>query len=99
MTWEPGGNPVPAPCPRGCGGYGEAHKLTCPVLRYVPARIEPNPDQPGYNRGVWEPMEGDVPLTLLEVSDVMNRRLADAAAAGVGVREAVAAWAEGDVPP
>ena len=37
------------------------------------------------------------PVSLLEASDVMNRRLADAAAAGMSVREAVRSWA--DVPP
>ena len=30
-----GQHPVPAPCPR-CTGYGDAHYLTCPTLRYSP---------------------------------------------------------------
>lgn len=37
MTGVAGQQPMPAPCPRGCGGYGDAHKLTCPALR-LPAR-------------------------------------------------------------
>ena len=34
-----GQHPVPAPCPRGCGGYGDAHKLTCPVLQLAGRRL------------------------------------------------------------
>lgn len=33
MTGVSGQRPQPSPCPRGCGGYGDAHKLTCPTLR------------------------------------------------------------------
>jgi len=38
-------------------------------------------------------------LTLIEASHRINRRLADAAAAGVPVREAAAAWARGEGQP
>ena len=59
MTGVAGQGTMPAPCPK-CTGRGDAHYLTCPTLRYHPARIEPNPDQPGYNRGVWVPSPQDI---------------------------------------
>lgn len=96
---------APRPCKR-CTGRGEAHYLTCPTLR-LPA---PEHDESCCMEPAWPGLgpHPDCPgtaalrrLTLLEASDVMNRRLADAAEAGLSVREAVAAWSRGerDVPP
>jgi hypothetical protein len=31
-NWSAAGNPLPQPCPK-CTGYGDAHYLTCPLLR------------------------------------------------------------------
>jgi hypothetical protein len=34
MTETRAANQLPLPCKR-CAGYGEAHYLTCPTLRYL----------------------------------------------------------------
>jgi hypothetical protein len=88
--WAP--HVMPAPCRR-CTGPGDAHYLTCPTLRL-----------PGFR---WlrvrvhlrEREEAAEPVTLTEASHRINRRLADAAAAGMTVRETAAAWARREGQP